>query len=85
MAKPPQSSESTLNAPPPPRDYKHAAAILHRTPSLMAPMEPPEPAANERRVEGAWRWTGTEYRWIPSHNEQDPPPYVWKRHKTDLD
>jgi hypothetical protein len=53
--------------------------VLNGTPAIIAPNNPPEPTANERRVAGTWRWTGTEYRWIPAHNEPNPPSYVWKR------
>lgn len=80
-AKPVVTGEATLNAPPPPDPHKHAASLLHETPSVVAPNDPPPPAENERRVGGAWRWNGTEYRWIPAHNESNPPAYVWQRSK----
>jgi hypothetical protein len=79
MAKLAPAGESTLNTPPPPDSHKHAASLLHGTPSVVAPSDPPAPAESERRVSGAWRWNGTEYRWIPARNEKACPPYEWKR------
>lgn len=78
-AKPLLSNESTLNAPPPPDTRKNASSVLHGTPAVVAPAEPPPPGPDERRVGGAWRWTGTEYRYIPAHNERARAPYQWKR------
>jgi hypothetical protein len=79
MAKPVAVGEPTLNAPPPPDSHKHASSLLHQTPAVVAPNAPPAPTEGERRVDGAWRWNGTEYRWIPARNEEDSPPYIWKR------
>lgn len=79
MAKPPASTESTLNAPPPPDTRKNASSVLHGTPAVVAPEDPVEPGPEERRVGGAWRWTGTEYRYIPAHNDRAWAPYQWKR------
>lgn len=79
MAKPLPSNESTLNAPPPPDTRKNASSVLHGTPAMVAPADPPPPMPHERRVDGAWRWTGAEYRYIPAHNEPGNQPYQWKR------
>jgi hypothetical protein len=79
MAKPMASSESTLNAPPPPDTSKNATSVLNGTPPVIAPADPPTPSSGQRRVRGAWRWTGTEYRYIPARNESSDAPYQWKR------
>jgi hypothetical protein len=39
----------------------------------------PKPGPEEQTVEGAYRWAGNEYRYIPAHNEKAAPAYVWKR------
>ncbi|HMA97012.1 MAG TPA: hypothetical protein VKP30_30215 [Polyangiaceae bacterium] len=79
MAKPMVSNESTLNAPPPPDTRKNATSVLNGTPALIAPGEPPASPAGQQRVRGAWRWTGTEYRYIPARNENSFAPYQWQR------
>jgi len=79
MAKPLPTGTSTLNAPPPPASQKNATSLLNETPSIVAPNEPPPPLPGQRHVNGAWRWTGTEYRWIPAHNEAGASATVWKR------
>lgn len=72
-------SAATLNAPAPPLPRKTAKDLLTDQPAVSLRPPPPSPGPGEQRVDGAWRWAGSEYRYIPARNEKKHAPYTWDR------
>ncbi|MGC4068540.1 MAG: hypothetical protein QM784_28600 [Polyangiaceae bacterium] len=72
-------AETSFNAPPPPGPNRTATGLLASQPGVTHASSPPEPGPDERIVDGAFRWAGTEYRYIPAHREKRDANYVWKR------
>ncbi len=73
------SSEETWNEPTPPGRARTAGGMLAQLPTAdTTPAAPPAGSAGHPR-RGAWRWTGTEYRWVVTETEPSQPNYVWKR------